>query len=107
MPIAIPLSLTMMSPNLMRLLSITSSMASSRAFDKNPYVRDTSLFERYPERQARQMVVPMLGYMATASYVNRLALGGRVRFSRSDFNSAKFLKYKAWSFTMGCSVAST
>jgi hypothetical protein len=34
----------------------------------------------------------MLGYMATVSYVNRLALSGRSRFLRSDFNSAKFLK---------------
>jgi hypothetical protein len=108
MPIAISLiCLTMMSSNLMQLLSITSSRAFSKAFDKNPYVHDTSSSERYPESQARQSAVSMLGYMATALYVNMLALGGRSRSSRSDFNSTKFLKYNAWSFTMGCSVAST
>ena len=93
MPIAIPLScLTMMSPNLMRLLNITSSMASSRAADENPYLLETSSFERYPDSRARQSVVLMLGYMATASYVNRLALAGKAKSSRSVFSSAEFLK---------------
>jgi len=64
----------MMSPNLMQLLNITSSMASSRAADESPYLPETSSFERYPNSRARQSVVLMLGYMATASYVNRLAL---------------------------------
>jgi hypothetical protein len=92
MPIAILLiCLTVISQNLIQLLNITSSRASSKAADENPYMVHTSGSERYPERQARQSAVSMLGYMVRVSYVNRLALGGKSRFLRSDFSSAEFL----------------
>ena len=80
MPIAIPLScLTMTSPNRMRLLNMTSSIASNRAVDENPYLLEVSGLDRYPVSRARQSAVLMLGYMATASYVKRLALAGSDR----------------------------
>jgi hypothetical protein len=49
----------------MLLLNVTSSRAFSKAADENPYMFDTSGFERYPERCARQSAASMLGYMAT------------------------------------------
>jgi hypothetical protein len=46
MPIAIPLiCFTIMSPNLMQLLNITSSRVSSKAADDNAYMFDTFWFE--------------------------------------------------------------
>ena len=108
MPIAISLScFTIRSPKHMQLLYITSSIASRSAFGKNPYLVATSVFDRYPNNQAKQSAVLMLGYIATSSYVKRLALGGSVNTSRSVFNSAEFLKYRAWSCTIDWSVAST
>ncbi len=93
MPIAIPLiCFTVMSPNLIRLLNITISVASSKAVDENPYLPETSVFERYPVSWAKQSLVLMLGYIAIALYVKRLALFGSDSASSSVFNSTEFLK---------------
>ncbi len=108
MPIAISLScFTIRSPKRIRLLYITSSIASRSAFGENPYLVATSVFDRYSDNQAKQSAVLILGYIAMSLYVKRLALGGSVNTSRSVFISAEFLKYRAWSCTIGWSVAST
>ena len=76
----------------MRLLCMTILMASRRAFGSNPYQPEISGDERYPDSLSRHCAVLMLGYIATASYVKRLALAGRVVPSRSPLSSTEFLK---------------
>jgi hypothetical protein len=76
----------------MWLLYMNNLMASRRAFDLIPYHLEISGDKRKPDSLSRHCTVLMLGYIATMSYVKRLALAGSVISSRSPLSSAEFLR---------------